>query len=83
MTIYLICFIEQPATQTAAGFDYSQNTGYNETTQYTGYDQQYTQQNMNQEGYAEGYEEENQQPSLSDYNSHECCVRITTKKYAH
>lgn len=75
---------EQPAIDTPT-YNYEQS--YNQNTaaapqdyQYAEYDQQYSQTNATQEVYEEEtYEEEVAQPSLSDYNSHECCVRVTTK----
>lgn len=72
---------EQPAAHSAA---YQQNEGYGgyqaNASNYPGqYDNQT--QNLGQQAYQEGeYQEESAEPSLSDYNSHESCVRITTRK---
>ena len=65
---------QQPATATVSyGYEqnYEQNESYNTQDQnYSGYDQSYAQEPVTQEGYKEqNYEAE---PSLSDYNSHEC-----------
>ncbi len=72
---------EQPATHAAA---YPQPEGYGDyQNQPGGYDDQYQypEQNPGQQAYQEGeYQAESTEPSLSDYNSHESCIRITTKK---
>lgn len=75
---------QQPAAQSTAyppqtaqdpnmGYGGDQTQNYNDDYQYQdpGATDQY------QEG---NYGTENAEPSLSDYNSHESCVRITTKK---
>lgn len=74
---------QQPATATASyahDWNNDQKQPYiPETVPYSGYDSNYTQESATNEAYQEqNYEAE---PSLSDYNSHECCVRVSTKKY--
>jgi hypothetical protein len=76
---------EQPAAVTATDYNYDQS--YNQTHEYDNGADQYSQPAPAQEGYDQqtyeqqpAQEEDSQQPSLSDYNSHEVCVRITSKK---
>jgi hypothetical protein len=71
---------EQPAAMSTAYGD--QNAGYT-GADTAGQDPQY--QNWQDPGGQQQYDEpeyaeESNEPSLSDYNSHESCVRITTKK---
>jgi len=76
---------EQPAAQSA---NYPTDDGYgNYQNSATDYPQQYdynaqdpNQQAAYQEGEYAAEGTENTEPSLSDYNSHEVCVRMTTKK---
>ena len=66
----------QPATQTT---NYSQDE---RNQNYPSSSQDYPQQDLNQQAvYQEGeVTADSTEPSLSDYNSHESCIRITTKK---
>jgi hypothetical protein len=75
---------QQPATQTAA---YSQDTGYGGDANTGGWDQnqadynyQYQNPGAQTQYQTQNYASESAEPSLSDYNSHESCIRITTKK---
>lgn len=76
---------QQPATQSAI---YTSNPGYSAgipTDTGTSQDYQYATEYQDlggQDAYAnQAYAQEaSYEPSLSDYNSHESCVKITTRK---
>lgn len=74
---------QQPATQSPAyptdgsAISAGYGTGYQDSYNY---DSQYQDPGAASQYQESNYVPESTEPSLSDYNSHESCVKITTKK---